>query len=649
MVTQPPAELVQQLQDYFISKVGLGSKLQWPTFENRLTQHYAAAARAFYNVYGFGEQTQLQFKSILQTVLSAWIQRADDLHKLDEKREAQHDWFNSHQMVGASCYIDLFAGSLQNLRERIPYLVELGITYLYVLPFFKSPEGENDGGFAVSSYKEVDPRLGTMEDLDALTRDFREYGISLVVDFVLNHTSNEHEWAIAAADNHPVYRHYYHIFDHDQIDLVEQYKQTASNPFPDQGDAINFNPQMNKWVWSAFYRYQWDLNYSNPAVFEAMLDNALFLVNRGVEVLRLDAVPLIWKKLGTACVSEPESYRIVEAYRALIAMAAPAVGFKSEAIMDPPSVMGFLGKGKCDIAYRPVLASNLFEALATGNAQFLSYCAQKWQILPEGSTWLNYVNHHDDFSWCFSNYDFTTLHFGQDPEELRRRLNRFYTGQDGNSFARGLPFQYEERNGYGRIAGTLASLLGLEKAAIEGNRLGMLMAIRRINLVHGVLLSIGGLPMIFLGQELGVLNNYRYLENEAQKSDSRWVHRLKKDWGFDQKRIEKPSSPGAMILNFFKQAVTIRKTQHVLAGTRLSVLNTGCPSIFAFVRGKGKERILVIANLSHFAEVISSSVFSAIGFNQSVTELLNNQCLSLADDIEIPAYGIGWYKLNGAD
>ncbi|MCA9773042.1 MAG: hypothetical protein KC466_11590, partial [Myxococcales bacterium] len=341
---------------------------EWDAYVTRLRRHFPRLFGRLHGLYGAQYDFFYHLESILASATEMWLARPDELKALDALREADPTWYRSNRMVGAMGYVDLFAGDLKGLCGRIPYLTELGVTYLHLMPLMKMPKGDNDGGYAVSSFREVDPRFGTTEDLVSLATELRHRGISLTLDFVFNHTSDEHEWARRALAGDPEYRAYYRMFP--DREMPDAYERSMPEVFTeDHPGAFTYNARLKKWVWTTFYTYQWDLNYENPVVFNRMVEEMLFLANLGVEILRLDAVAFLWKRLGTNCQNLPEAHWIIQAFNAIAAIAAPAMVFKSEAIVHPDEVRKYVSLEECPLSYNPQLMALLWEALATRDAR----------------------------------------------------------------------------------------------------------------------------------------------------------------------------------------------------------------------------------------------------------------------------------------
>jgi len=357
----------------------------WQEFTTRLHEHFPSLFQLYLSIYGSRYDFFFHLEDLLLSLGRSWFARPQDLRELDQAREADPLWFQSNRMLGGVCYVDLFAGDLEGIKSKIPYFRELGLTYLHLMPLFKAPEGENDGGYAVSSYREVHPPLGTMEQLASLARELRAAGISLVVDLVFNHTSDEHIWAERAKAGDEEYQEYYRIFPDREI--PDAYERTLREIFPDEHPgAFTFFPNLFKdggWVWTTFHSYQWDLNYANPAVFNRMAEEMLYLANQGVEVIRLDAVAFIWKQMGTNCENLPEAHRLIRGFNAVARIAAPAMLFKSEAIVHPDDVVKYIDPQECQLSYNPLLMALLWNSLATRKVRLLSQAlANRFRIHP---------------------------------------------------------------------------------------------------------------------------------------------------------------------------------------------------------------------------------------------------------------------------
>ena len=625
----------------------------WDAFVRRLSAHFPRLFKLLFEVYGARYDFIYHVDALLRAMADAWLARPEDLRELDERREAEPGWFHDQRMLGGVCYVDLFAGDLKGVRRRLPYFQELGLTYLHLMPLFKAPEGNSDGGYAVSSYREVEPKLGTMTGLRGLARDLRSAGISLAVDFVFNHTSNEHEWAQKALSGDPEYRDFYYFFPNRE--MPDAYERTLREIFPDEHPgAFSWHESSRQWVWTTFHTFQWDLNYSNPAVFTAMARELLFLANQGVEVLRLDAVAFIWKQMGTSCENLPQAHTLIQAFNAVTRIAAPALIFKSEAIVHPDDVVKYIRPDECQISYNPLLMALLWNSLATRKVRLLRHSMRSRFTIHPACAWVNYVRVHDDIGWTFSDEDASIL--GINGADHRRFLNQFFTNRFEGTFAKGLPFQENPKTGDCRISGTGASLAGLEQA-LEAQAAGapdaetlLTNAVRRILMIHGIILSIGGIPPIYLGDEIGTLNDYTYRDDPAKADDSRWVHRPATDWTRMARRTD-PATLESRIYLALRHMIAQRKANLIFAGGDMRVLETASDHVFSYMRTGAatsvdglptEQRLVVLANFSEFAQPANLAPSRGLPFGRTAVDLITGEERLLSPELMLEPLQLMW-------
>jgi len=569
----------------------------WQVFFERLTKNFPHLFELYLELYREHYDFFFHIEDLLSNLTYAWFVRSSDLRALDDLREKTPQWFQSNSMVGGACYVDLFANNLEGIISKIPYFKELGLTYLHLMPFYDAPKGENDGGYAVSNYRKVKSTLGNIEQIAELSHQLRQAGISLAVDLVFNHTSDEHSWAKEARAGNPEFQDYYRIFP-DRI-LPDAYERSLREIFPNEHPgAFTFNSETNKWIWTTFHSYQWDLNYENPVVFNRMVDEMLFLANQGVEVIRLDAVAFIWKEMGTTCENLPKAHTLIKAFNSVARISAPALIFKSEAIVHPDDVVKYISPDECQISYNPLMMALLWNSLATRKIRLLSKALSERFQIPQGTAWVNYIRVHDDIGWTFSDEDAAIL--GINANDHRYFLNEFYRGRFPGSFARGLPFQENPKTGDCRISGTCASLSGLEKATKEEGPQAVEYAIRRILLLHGIIMTVGGIPLIYMGDEIGTLNDYSYRDNPAHHNDSRWVHRPKADWEKYDRRND-PESVEGRVYQGFLSLIKLRKEYDEFSCGPLHILNTRNDHVLGFTRSD----VIVLANFSENSQPLS--------------------------------------------
>lgn len=605
-------------------------------FENRLKQHFPRLFALLFHLYHDQYDFFFHLEQILLTATRNFVQRPLELKQLDHAREEDSHWFQSNQMIGAVIYVDLFADDIASLHRKIPYFQELGITYLHLMPLFKSPEDNNDGGYAVSDYRTVNPSLGTMQQLAGFAAELRREGISLVLDFVFNHTSNEHTWALQAIEGDAHYQGFYHMFP--DRDMPDRYEATLREIFPQQapGNFI-YCDKIHKWVWSSFYQFQWDLNYRNPNVFNAMLDEMLFLANQGVEVLRLDAVAFIWKELGTSCENLPQAHMIIQAYNALIQMVCPALLFKSEAIVHPDDVMSYISWHESPLSYNPTLMALLWEALATRKVALLQHSMSRRFTLPSNCAWVNYVRVHDDIGWTFADEDAAELWING--YDHRQFLNQFYSAQFEGTFASGVPFGFNPVNNDMRISGTTASLVGLEQALELNDEDLIEKAVRRLLLLYSVAISVGGIPLIYLGDELGTLNDYSYQDDPGKRDDSRWVHRPKFNWQLAQMRHDAETLQGR-IFQSIQHLTKIRQSHAFFSNDTTTFFDTQNPHVLGYVRN---HCMLVLANFSELPQDVSCELLSLYaGFSETYLNLITQEIVQPSSRIVLQPYQFLW-------
>ncbi len=612
-------------------------------FDARLNEHWPALFELLYQLYGGRYDFFYHLEQILTTAVTAWIKRPETLRNVDRHRVNEPDWFASEKVVGGALYVDLFSDNLGRLRETIGYFKDLGLTYLHLMPLFAVRPGDNDGGYAISNYRSIDPRLGTIDDLKLLADDLRAAGITLVLDFVFNHTSDDHEWAKRAQSGDREYQQYYYIFPDRK--MPDQYELTLREIFPTvRRGNFTWHDGMQQWIWTTFNSFQWDLNYSNPAVFRSMLEEMFFIADMGVDILRLDAVAFIWKQMGTSCENQPQAHLLIQAFSLLARVATPGLLFKSEAIVHPDEVVKYVSAHECQISYNPTLMALLWESLATRETRLLVRSLSHRHKLPEGTAWVNYLRCHDDIGWTFDDADAAAI--GINAYDHRQFLNEFYTGQYPNSFARGVPFQENVQTGDMRIAGTLASLAGLELAIENDCDHEKELGIGRMLLLQSITLSIGGIPLIYLGEEWGMLNDYEFVKDPAKAGDTRWVHRPKMQWEFLAELDDKIGSAGGSIRKriylSLQRMIAVRKSLPAFAGQVMELIATGNDHVLAFVRINGGNRVIVIANFSEERQTVSGNHLRTAGLGRFFQDAIGGNSFGTSKDIQLEAYQYLW-------
>lgn len=606
----------------------------------------------------FGERTDPEalFRRLLAIALEATAERSEELRGLDHRREVTPDWFLEEQMVGYVCYADRFAGTLRGVGERVGYLRELGVQYLHLMPLLKPRPGPNDGGYAVADYRSVDPRLGSMDDLEALAGDLRRHGISLCVDLVVNHTAAEHPWARAAVEGDPHYRGFYLTFP-DRA-LPDAYEATLPEVFPDTAPgSFTWSDELDAWVWTTFYPYQWDLDHANPDVFAALLGEMCHLANRGVEILRLDAVPFTWKRLGTNCQNQPEAHLLLQAWRALVRVAAPAVAFKAEAIVPPGELVQYLGahteqgadgttiprvRPECDLAYHNQLMVMGWSAVAARDAVLPTIALSRMRRPPQGTGWCTYVRCHDDIGWAVDDADAAAA--GLNGFAHRRFLADFYAGRFPGSFARGEPYQSDPDTGDERTSGTAAALAGIDQARELGDPRLLDMGIRRLLLLYAIVFGWGGIPLVYMGDELALPNDEAWTARSHGERDNRWLHRPPMDWDAAGRRDAPDTVEGRVFAGFRRLVAARRMSVALHGGGDVEPLWVDDPRVLAWRRIHPRfGALLGLANVDDHPHTVDAGVLARVPIPHPVDALANGAPLDTASGrIDIPPLTARW-------
>lgn len=529
-------------------------------FFTRFIANATAIDALFREIYTGYPDSDRYFDELLNIIVKAHQQRPGGLKQRDEEKEKKGIWFLSNEITGMSLYVDRFCGSISGLEQKLDYFKKLGVNFLHLMPVFESPEGESDGGYAVSDFRKVDQRFGTLNDLVQLQKKMQGEDMYLMLDIVLNHTSHQHEWAIKAKQGEKKYQDYFYIFNDRTV--PDQFERSLPEIFPESSPGnFTYNNEMKKWVMTVFHHYQWDLNYSNPAVFLEMLDTIFFYANLGIDILRIDAPAFIWKQQGTTCQNLPQAHTLLRLIKQCVQVAVPGMALLGEAIVAPKEIMKYFGTGlytakECDFAYNATHMALQWDALATSDTRVMLAAQHEILQKPYGTSWITYTRCHDDIGLGYD--DYMIQHAGFDPFTHRKFLKDYYSDNHPNTPARGALFSVNPKTNDARISGSLASLCGLEKAIESNDQEAIEYAIRRILLMQAHSFFIGGIPMIFYGDEAGYTNDYSYLNDPGKSYDNRWMHRPVIDWE-KNKRIDKDGTTEQFIFSATQRLIRIRK------------------------------------------------------------------------------------------
>ncbi len=619
-------------------------------FNLRLSTNLSLIQDTYFSLYPETEHAA-SFQKLLAELPKLFKKRSVALQVSDLERLQLGNWYQSEKMVGMQLYVDHFNKNISGLTKKLSYFGDLGVNFLHLMPITTRPEKENDGGYAVNSYTHIDPRYGTKKDFQNLGKKLREKGMYLMLDFVVNHTSDEFLWAQKAKKGDKRFQDFYYTFP-DRV-IPDEFEKSLPEVFPQTSPGnFTYDKEMKKWVMTVFNHYQWDLNYRNPDVFLEMLKNLVALANLGVDIVRFDALAFLWKKIGTISQNLPEAHRLVSLFRLCLQVVAPGVVLLAEAIVPPREIMKYFGEGiykgnECEIAYNATLMALLWNSIATKETLMMRKGLGDLSGKPAAATWINYIRCHDDIGLGFD--DRFIYEMGWTPQPHRKFLLNYYCQGLDWSPAIGYMFMYNPKTGDARITGSAASLLGLEKALQEKNMGLVQQSIDKINMLHGIILAFGGIPMIYGGDEYGALNDYSYLKDEGKKDDSRWVNRPKHKWSFIERNLKAPGSPQQVIYKELKHMIALRKQNPVFSDNgNLSLKETGNPHIFCFERGsKEGDQILVISNFDEKPQAVNSALLMAMGYGRDgkAKDLIRDSFVNFNDPlIKVNPYQLLWLK-----
>ncbi|MDX2479532.1 MAG: alpha-amylase family glycosyl hydrolase [Desulfuromusa sp.] len=647
MYEQVSHSLLNQILDEIKPEI---SKRNLLRFYTRLGANFYAIHSLFTHLYGEREDFLQQMVRLVEVLATRYIERDDDLEALDIERESNHNWFLDQNWVAMALYADGFAGDLEGIQKHCSYLQELGINMLHIMPMMKCPDGASDGGYAISDFRDIHERYGTMDDLRSLASHLLKRDMLLTLDVVVNHTSDQHEWALKARQGDARYQDYFYTFP--DRDIPDMFEETMPEIFPETSPGnFTYDETMNRWVMTVFNNYQWDLNYSNPAVFIEMVDIILFWANQGADVIRLDAVAFLWKKIGTISQNEREAHLILQLMKDCCQVTAPGTVFIAEAIVTPTEIVKYFGEDaviakECEIAYNATFMALLWDSVATKNAKLLTHGIKSLPTKLNGATWLNYVRCHDDIGLGFDDVDIVAA--GYQPVFHRRFLLDYFTGNYDESIAKGVPFGRNLKTGDARISGSLASLVGLEVAIQQNDQEMIDNSIQIILLLHSMILSFGGIPLLYYGDEIGTLNDDSYLQDENKANDTRWIHRPKIDWQKAELR-HKHGTVEQRIFSGIRKQITVRKTIPAFADfNNRELIEVENEHLFVFIRNhpeREKEEVLVVANFDSKPQHLSLADLGHRGHFEyaQLRDLITGEIPSIfKDELVIPPYNFYW-------
>ena len=607
-------------------------KIRKTEFHNRLYRRLDELKWLYMELY----RDEEAFDYFVKMLQSCWSQRKQPLREQDTRREGDPGWYRRRDLLGMMLYVDAFAGNLEGVKKNLKYVKECGVNYLHLMPLLQSPKGRSDGGYAVSDFRSVQPELGTMEDLESLADACRRAGISLCLDFVMNHTSEDHPWARKARAGEPGYRQRY--FFYNSWDIPREFEKTVPQVFPTTAPGSFTQLEDGQIVMTNFYPYQWDLNYANPVVFNDMTENLLFLANRGIDVIRLDAIPYIWKELGTNCRNLPQVHTLARMLRMVCEIVCPSVLLLGEVVMEPAKVAPYFGtteKPECHMLYNVTTMATTWHTLATGDVSLLKRQMEAVCALPKDFLFLNYLRCHDDIGWGLD-YPWLNQRFGTDEVAHKRYLNDWFTGRWPGSDARGELYNDDPRLGDARLCGTTASLCGLEAADFEGDPFKLERAVACDLTLHAWMLSQSGIPVVYSGDEIGQFNDYTYHSHPDRWADSRYLHRGRFQWGLAALRGDLDTYQGRLFQGL-RRLEGLRAKEPCFDGDAdVQVEDSGDSRVLALCRRKDGRELICLFNFS------GQFVRAGAGRDGRYTELMYGTRYDGIRSVELWPNGFAW-------
>ena len=604
------------------------------TYRARFDRHFEELRWLYMELYG----NSSMFAELCDNMKRFYMERNTDLRASDASREKRPDWYKQNDMMGMMFYIDNFAGNMKGVQKKLDYIEQCGVNYIHLMPFLDTPEGRSDGGYAVSDFRKVQEKLGTMEDLEHLTAACHEKDINVCMDFVMNHTSEDHEWAKRARQGDGEYMSRYFFFDN--WDIPAKYEQTVPQVFPTTAPG-NFTwlPDAGHFVMTSFYPYQWDLNYRNPRVFNEMMYNFLFLANKGIDIVRIDAVPYIWKELGTTCRNLQQVHTIVRMMRMIGEIVCPGILLLGEVVMEPEKVVPYFGtveKPECHMLYNVTTMATTWHTVATRDVSLLKKQLDIVDSLPKDYVFLNYLRCHDDIGWGL---DYATLEQeGMMERSHKQYLNDYFQGYAGNSTSRGELYNADPVTGDARFCGTTASMCGIEKAGFEQNPAAMDLAIRKDLMLHAYMFMQSGIPVLYSGDEIAQVNDYTYKDDPNKVADSRYIHRGVMHWDLAEKRNDPSTVEGKMFLGLQKLEQIRKEEKAFVSYADTWTVETWEKGVLCIGRFYDGEKIYGLFNFSEYDKT------AWINENDGLYVDLSSGQKMKACGVNIPAFGYYYLK-----
>jgi maltose alpha-D-glucosyltransferase/alpha-amylase len=512
-------------------------------------------------------------------------------------------------------------GDFPGLISRLDYLENLGVTALWIIPFTDSPL--KDDGYDIRDYYSIYPPYGTMSDFQRLLEEAHNRGIRVITELVLNHTSNTHPWFISASSSRSSPFRDYYVWS----DSPDRYKGTRVIFSDTEKSNWTWEPRTRQYYWHRFFHHQPDLNFDNPKVQEELLNVVKFWFSLGVDGLRCDAVPYLYEREGTNCENLPETHAFMKRLRKEIDQEFPERMLLAEANQWPQDVLPYFGNGdEFHMAYHFPLMPRLFIAIAQGDRKPIVEILDQTPEIPESCQWAIFLRNHDELTLEMvsdQERDYLWSTYAQDP---RMRLNL-------------------------GIRRRLAPLMQNDR--------------RKIDLMHSLLLTLPGTPILYYGDEIGMGDNIHLGDRNGVRTPMQWssdrnggFSRANPSdlyapliqnpiYGYQVVNVENQKSYPTSPLNLLRQMIQVRHSARLFGRGKMTLLSPKNNRIFAYLRELGQDVVLVLNNLSDRTESVMIDLSRFIGYKP--VELFSQTCFpqirKARFHFTISPYGYFWLWL----
>ena len=504
-------------------------------------------------------------------------------------------------------------GDLRGLTQKLDYLHELGVDCLWLMPLYPSPL--KDDGYDIADYYNIAETFGSLDDFKSLLEQAHSRGIRIIMDLVLNHTSDQHPWFQAArADRNSPYRDYYVWSDTDQ-----KYKEARIIFLDTEPSNWSWDETAGQYYWHRFYASQPDLNYDNPAVQEEMIKVAAFWLELGIDGFRADAVPYLFEREGTNCENLPETHVYLKKLRAFMEKHYPGRILLCEANQWPEDVRPYFGDGdEFQMGFHFPIMPRIFMALKKGRADDMIEILNRTPPIPENCQWCIFLRNHDELTLEMVTEEERQWMWGQYAPEPRMKLNL-------------------------GIRRRLSPLLDNDR--------------RKIELANSLLFTLPGSPIVYYGDEIGMGDNIELFDRNGVRTPMQWDDSpnagfttgqpftpvIQGDLGFQSINVASQVRDERSPFHSIRHMMNIRKQHRVFGRGSMEWVITDNPSLPAYTRKYQDESLLIINNLSGTAQTLTLPP----DYQAAYVDLLTNTQQDTAAGLTLKPYAYLWLKRNG--